>query len=286
MSDDGDDEDVRAVPRGAVLLDDEEPEAEADDSTDDAVSEPAERVALASAEGARRLDRSWPDLIATGIVGGIDVSVGVIALILILHRTDNEVVASLGFALGFVAIALGRSELITENFLVPVATVNAGIRPFRSLVRLWSGTLVANLVGGLVVTALFAYGWASELEAAVGIGENAMETGIGGVSFVRSMVAGLFITLMTWMQSGVANSVGGRVVAAFGMGFMIIYSHSHHVVVGTFEVAAGIMAGGEWTWLELGLRIPWWLLGNLVGGLGFVTVLRLVQARSTQQAAA
>lgn len=277
--------DEEATGSGAVLLDGATSDEDApDEAPDDAVAEPSETAAAAAAEGTRRLDRSWPDLIATGIVGGVDVSVGVIALILITERTGNEILASLGFALGFVAIALARSELITENFLVPVVTVSDGLRPLRALVRLWGGTLVANLVGGLVVVALFAYGWQEESGAAIEIAHHAMDTGIGGVSFVRAMVAGLLITLMTWMQAGVARSAGARIVAAFGMGFLIIYTHSNHVVVGAFEVAAGIFAGGPWTVLDLLVAIPWWLLGNLVGGLSLVTIVRLVQARSQGEA--
>ena len=95
------------------------------------------------------------------------------------------------------------------------------------------------------------------------------------------MIAGLLITLMTWMQKGVSQSVGGRIVAGFMVGFLIIYTHSNHVVVGSFEVLLGILAGGApYGWVDLLLSIPWWLLGNLVGGLGLVTVVRLVQARS------
>lgn len=248
---------------------------------DDGVSEPAETAEAARAKGLERLDRSLPVLFATGVVGGVDVSVGVIALVLVTERTGNEVLASLGFALGFVALALAGSELITENFLVPVATVSEGLRPARSLVRLWSGTMVANLVGGGIVMAIFALGWPDEIGAAVEIGHRKVETGIGMVSFARAMVAGLLITLMTWMQQGVRQSVGGRVLAAAMVGFLINYSHADHVIVNTFEVLAGLLAGGApYGWGDLLVRIPWWLFGNAVGGLGLITVVRLVQARS------
>lgn len=250
-------------------------------AVDEGVAEPAETAAAAADEGEVRLDRSWPSLLATGVVGGVDVSVGVIALVLLTERTGNEVVAALGFAIGFVALALAGSELITENFLVPVATVADGRRPLRTLVRLWSGTLVANLLGGGAVMLVFALGWPEEIGAAVEIGQRSLGDGIGVASFARAMIAGLLITLMTWMQQGVKQSVGGRVIAAFVIGFLIIYSHSHHVVVGTFEVLIGLLTdAAPYGWGELAVAIPWWLAGNMVGGLGMVTVVRLVQARS------
>ena len=228
-----------------------------------------------------RLDRSLPALFATGVVGGVDVSIGVIALVLVMERTGNEILASLAFAIGFVALSLAGSELITENFLVPVASVADGRRSLSSLFRLWTGTLAANLFGGGVIMVLFALGWPEEIGAAVEIGNRSVATGIGMASFAKAMIAGLLITLMTWMQKGVSQSVGGRVVAAFAIGFLIIYTHSNHVVVGSFEVLAGILSGeADYGWTELLVGIPWWLLGNLVGGLGLVTVVRLVQARA------
>lgn len=248
-----------------------------------AVSEPEEAAADAAHEGEHRLDRSLVDMLATGAVGGIDVSIGVLALVLVLERTGNEIVASLAFAIGFVALSLAGSELITENFLVPVTTVAKGLRTYGSLVRLWSGTLVANLLGGLVVVWLFSAGWPEQIGAAVAVGTRSVEQGIGLASFARAMVAGLLITLMTWMQVGVSNSIGGRVVAAFTMGFLIIYTHSNHVVVGFFEMALGMLAGADITWWDMLVRIPWFLLGNMVGGLGFVTLLRLVQVRGRSE---
>ena len=245
------------------------------------VAEPAVTAEAASRAGLDRLDRSWPGLLATGAVGGIDVSVGVVGLVLVTERTGNEIAAALVFAIGFVALALAGSELITENFLVPVATVADGRRPLSSLVRLWSGTLVANLVGGGLVMVIFAIGWTGEIDAAAEIGLRTVEHGIGLTSFARAMVAGMLITLMTWMQQGVRHSVGGRVLAAFVVGFLIVYTHSNHVVVGAFEVLIGILSGdAPYGWGQLLVGIPWWLLGNLVGGLGLVTVVRLVQARS------
>lgn len=271
---------------GVQYLDDVDGDVAGDDdhetgASQAGVSEPAEIAHDAAHEGKGRLDRSWASLLSTGIVGGVDVSIGVVALVLVMERTGNEIVASLAFAIGFVALTLAGSELITENFLVPVVTVAAGKARPLSLARLWSGTLIANLLGGAVVMLVFAAGWPDEIASAIEIGGRSVLDGIGLESFARAMIAGMLITLMTWMQQGVKQSVGGRVVAAFVIGFLIIYTHSNHVVVGSFEVMLGILAGAtEYGWTDLAASIPWWLAGNLVGGLGFVTVVRLVQVRS------
>src|SRR4051794_34074872 len=72
-------------------------------------------------EGEMRLTRTWPGLLATGTVGGFDVSAGVFALLIVEHETHNTLLAALAFGIGFIALTLANSELFTENFLVPIA---------------------------------------------------------------------------------------------------------------------------------------------------------------------
>src|SRR5579884_1499364 len=76
-------------------------------------------------EGTQRLGRSWSGLLATGFLGGLDVGVGVLALLLLEEATHSALLGGLGLSLGFVALTLARSELFTEDFLVPVAAVVA-----------------------------------------------------------------------------------------------------------------------------------------------------------------
>ena len=48
-------------------------------------------------EGEQRLGRSWPGLLATGFLGGLDVGIGVLALLLVEHLTHNVLLAGLAF---------------------------------------------------------------------------------------------------------------------------------------------------------------------------------------------
>jgi formate/nitrite transporter FocA (FNT family) len=58
------------------------------------------------AEGEMRLTRTWPGLLAAGMVGGIDVSMGVSALLVVLSATQNALLAALVFGIGFMAVTL------------------------------------------------------------------------------------------------------------------------------------------------------------------------------------
>ena len=62
-------------------------------------------------EGSQRLHRSWREVLVTGFFGGTEVAMGVLAYLSVLHATGDPLLAGLAFAIGFLALLLGRSEL-------------------------------------------------------------------------------------------------------------------------------------------------------------------------------
>ena len=110
-------------------------------------------------EGTQRLHRPWREVLTTGFFGGTEVAMGVLAYLSVLNATHNPLLAGLAFSIGFLALLLGRSELFTEGFLVPVTTVVAKRASVGQLLKLWSGTLVANLVGGWLIMWLIMTGF-------------------------------------------------------------------------------------------------------------------------------
>src|SRR3954465_638489 len=113
-------------------------------------------------EGERRLQRRPIGLAATGVVGGIDVMLGVMALAVVsgalavsLPEQIAHVGGSLFFGIGFAMLIVGRSELFTENFLVPVGAVLRGTHRVADLLRLWGATMVGNLTGIFLLALIF-----------------------------------------------------------------------------------------------------------------------------------
>ena len=106
------------------------------------------------AEGSDRLDRPLLALVATGFLGGVDIGVGVLAYLVVDQKTGQPLLGALAFSIGFIALLLARSELFTENFLVPVTARVAGHGSWFQLARLWLITLAANLAGGLLMAAM------------------------------------------------------------------------------------------------------------------------------------
>lgn len=234
-------------------------------------------------EGDERLKRTLPSLLATGLVGGADVSLGVFALLLVLRYTGSEMGSSIAFGIGFLALTLANSELFTENFLVPITALVTRQNTVLSLLRLWSGTLVTNLIGGWLITWLMLAAVPELKPVAITTASHFFARDIG-TSFASALLAGAIITLMTWMQHA-SHSEFAKLAAAFAAAFLLAAGHLNHAIVMSLEVFAGIHAGGPFhygTWLGM-LALA--CLGNIIGGVGFVTLLRLVQvgARSIQQ---
>jgi len=227
-------------------------------------------------EGENRLSRSVPSLLATGAVGGIDVGVGVFALLLVMESTRNDLLAGLAFGIGFIALTLANSELFTENFLVPIVSVTTRrARPF-AVVRLWLGTAATNLVGGWLIMAVVMAAVPKLHQTAVEAATHYTELGLGWESFASAVLGGAVITLMTWMERG-SKSDGGRLVAAVVAAFLLGAGKLTHAIVVSLILFAGLQAGAPYGYLDWMGFAAWATLGNMVGGIGLITVLRLVQ---------
>ncbi len=227
-------------------------------------------------EGVERLRRSAPVLLATGTVGGLDVGLGVFALLLVHHLTGSVGLAALAFSIGFLALTLANSELFTENFLIPVSSVVAGKTRLRAIGRLWTGSLVGNLAGGWVVMAVVVTGFPQLDVLARSTAAHYVHAGIGLPSFCTAILGGMVITLMTWMQHS-TESVPAQLAAAVASAFLLAAGSLNHVIVMSLECFAALQAGAPFGYLTWAQLAGWALLGNLGGGLALVTVLRLVQ---------
>jgi len=250
-----------------------------DPATNKAVAEEEVEEAFRDSvdEGRRRMSRRTVPLLATGVVGGIDVGTGVLALLFVEYTTHSHLLAGLAFSIGFIALALARSELFTEDFLVPVSTVIARQGRARMLFRLWAGTLVANLFGGWVFTWLVTRGFPELGQTAQEAGQHYVDLGLGMRAFALAILGGAVITLMTWMQQ-IAPEPGARIVAAITGAFLLAGLQLNHAIVNSLLMFAALHTGhAGFSYLQWAGTAGWAALGNLVGGVGLVTALRLLQ---------
>jgi formate/nitrite transporter FocA (FNT family) len=233
-------------------------------------------------EGVKRLERPWAPLLATGVVGGLDVSVGVLGLLVVEHETGNRLLGALAFGVGFLALTLANSELFTENFLVPLAGIRRGNRgSWFKLAELWTLSPLFNIVGGgLMILIVTTHGVMPHgTGQAVADAANKFDLNHFLAAFMSAIAAGALITLMTWMVEG-QGSMGVRVAVAWIVGALLALGNFNHVIVATLEILAGIRWGAHVPWNTLFTNFGTALLGNMIGGIAFVTINRFSQARS------
>ncbi|CAA9472582.1 MAG: hypothetical protein AVDCRST_MAG67-306 [uncultured Solirubrobacteraceae bacterium] len=253
--------------------------------------EPREVFARTREEGERRLTRTNLELTTTSLVAGFDVVFGVIALAAataaITPRfgpSAGHFVGSLFFGIAFIFIVVGRSELFTENFLVPITALRSRRMTGRKLAQLWTISPVMNLVGGTaLVLIVSSKGVLPEgaAPALVDVAETIGELDYWA-AFLSAVVGGALITVMTWMVEGV-GTVGGRIVVAWIAGVMLALLSLNHVIVVTLELIMGMRFGADISGGDVALNFAIAVAGNLVGGLLFVTLTRTSQAIGSEQ---
>lgn len=228
-------------------------------------------------EGRDRLGRPLLPLVATGLLGGVDVAMGVLAYLVVEHETGQPLLASVAFTIGFIALLLARSELFTENFLVPVTAVASGMGTWPRLLRLWLVTLVTNLAGGFAMAGMIVIALPELRGTAAASGLHYATLGTSWRSLLLAVLAGAVITLMTRMQHS-TDDMGVQVVAAVAMAFLLVGAQLFHSVLDSIIMFAGLLGGlAHYSWGDWALALAWSSLGNVLGGIGLVTSIRLLR---------
>lgn len=230
-------------------------------------------------EGTQRLSRPWREVLVTGFVGGTEVAIGVLAFLAVLHETGSHLLAGLAFSIGFVALLLGRSELFTEGFLIPVVTVAAKRATVAQLAKLWSGTLVANLAGGWLIMWLVVLGFPDYHADLVESGTHFATAGVTGETIALSVLAGATMTLLTRMQHGTDDMVA-KILAAVGVAFLLAGTQMVHSILDSLLIFGALHTGdATFGYADWGTFMLLAVAGNMAGGLGLVTFLRLLRSK-------
>lgn len=251
--------------------------------------EPEQIYARTVEEGERRLERPLLELISTSLAAGFDILAGVVVLTLVESQLEHQfgkhaahVFGAMGFGVGFIFLVVGRGELFTENFLVPLAGLhNKGRSAWGKVAELWAVSPVFNILAGFLMAVIvsthsvlpFGTGGAAKTTA-----ETLYANGWLAL-FCSAVFAGALITAMTWFIEGQA-SMGVRVAIAWIAGSILALGSFNHVIVVTLELFLGIRFGAHIPWSFLVENFFVAAAGNAVGGIGLVTLNRFAQARS------
>jgi len=256
--------------------------------------QPEEIYELTREEGKHRLERPFLEMASTALAAGLDIAMGVTVLTLLQAQLEHRLgtpaahaVASVGFGIGFVFLIVGRGELFTENFLVPLAGLDGKERnAWWKVAELWTVSPVMNLAAGalmvllLTVHSVLPFGTG---RAAIRTAETIHSNGWLAL-FASAIVAGGLMTAMTWYVEG-QRSMGIRVTVAWIAGSILALGSFNHAIVVTVEQIYGIRYGAHIPWRFALENFFVAAAGNMIGGIGLVTLNRFTQARSGAKAA-
>ena len=261
--------------------------AERDEEPKPLGQEAPEIVEDAAKIGRKRLERSPAGDVVTSVVGGLSIGFGVVAMAWVAAAFGGEegpsvahLAGALAYPVGFVILLVGKGELFTENFLLPVTGVLERRGTVRQLLALWGRTLVFNLLGALVFAFLLSRPGVLDAGPAAVIadtGRHVVEAPFW-TAFVQALFAGWLMTILTWLLLA-AEGLGPRLFIIWVIGTLIILGEFTHVIISGAEVFMADLLGADVAviaWLG-GTFLPI-LVGNVLGGVVFVTLLHYVQA--------
>ena len=255
-----------------------------------AAPDPADIFRRAAEEGNRRLDQSLLALISTGFIAGFTIVFGIVAMGIVHALAEPHfgefarVLAALGFGLGLVFLVVGRAELFSENFFDPVA---AAFEPHASgflprLLRLWGVTLALNLAGGAVLVLLLSVEGALPHGAREALHTMAEEIAAREwpAALARAVFGGALVALLSFLLISIGSG-GGRAAMAWAVGFLLALGPFDHAVVTLLHLAfaAGTDAVSMADMARLGALA---VLGNMIGGIGLVTLSHAGQAKGEE----
>ncbi len=245
-------------------------------------------------EGIDALERPVVGLFISGLSAGLDVGFSLFLMAVALTRVEGELprpvvsllVANM-YAVGFVFVILGRSELFTEQTTLAVLPVLGGRASVGSLLRLWVVVFVANTLGATAFAGLV-----SQIGPALGVIDPRVFGNIahgltdhsGRVMFLSGMLAGWLMGLLSWLIAAARDTIS-QIVLVWLVTGVIGFANLHHAIVGTVEVMAGAFSGQGIGPGDIGRFLLWVTLGNIVGGVVFVAFLKHSLARPEAQAA-
>jgi formate/nitrite transporter FocA (FNT family) len=229
------------------------------------------------------MERKWSGLALSGFSAGLDIGFGPLLMAVLLTLSESgygdigtELLLASAYAVGFILVILGRSELFTEHTTLAVLPVLDGRASFRQLGRLWGLVYVGNVVGGALFTAFVValmpnLGVASP-EAFGEIAHKLVDHPPDWL-FVAGILAGWLMGLLAWLISAAQETIS-RLLIIWLIAATIGILHLPHSIAGNVEVLFGVFVSSEVSTVDYFRFLALSTVGNIVGGGVFVGLLK------------
>lgn len=185
-------------------------------------------------------------------------------------------IAAFVYPLGFILVVLGKSILFTEQTSLLSLPVISGRKTLGDLISLWGIVILGNLVGGYLIGALLVW-----VGPQLGIISHQGIENLGDhvnhysrdVILVSSVLAGWLMALLSWIITS-THKATGKIMIIYMITFIIAIAGLHHSIVGSIEVFAGFLVSDKITFMEYLTFQSTALIGNAIGGVVFVAILK------------
>jgi formate/nitrite transporter FocA (FNT family) len=235
-------------------------------------------------QGEDELERPAGSLFWSGLAAGIAIMASVTAQAALHQGLPDapwrDVVAGLGYTLGFIIVVLGRMQLFTEHTTVavlPLMRERTGANLKRTL-RLWGIVFAGNLIGAAAISAAAFYLPLQSAEltgSMVEVSAKLLEK-TPSEMFLQGIPAGFLIASVAWIRSATDDS-GFWIVLI--LSYAIALGHFTHVIAGAAEAFLLLWSGHAGIgWVLLGFLLPAFF-GNVVGGTGLFAMLAHAQVK-------
>jgi formate/nitrite transporter FocA (FNT family) len=234
-------------------------------------------------EGLEELERPTDGLFLSGISAGLDIGFGPLLMAVLLTVVGGSwgepltrIVVANAYAVGFIFVISGRSELFTEHTARATLPVLDGRASIAELARLWAVVYGGNILGGVVFA--LAMVW---FAPAYGIVEPSAFTEIATklvyhgpwLLLAGSIIAGWMMGLLSWLLTAMQESIS-RIAVIWLVTTGIGLAHLPHSIAGNVEVLAGTLVSPSITFAQYATFLALATVGNAVGGSVFVALLK------------
>jgi formate/nitrite transporter FocA (FNT family) len=228
-------------------------------------------------------ERSTEGLFLSALSAGLDLGFGPLLIAAMLTLVSGvysepltEILAANMYAVGFVFVVLGRTELSTEHTTLAVLPVLDRRASPIELGRLWGLVLGGNLVGGVIFAVVMV-----TVGPAFGIFEVRTLAAIAGPYVTHSsgallggaLLAGWLMGLLSWLVLAARDTIS-RVFFVWLVAFVIGFGHLPYIIAGNIEMLAALLATPTVTPIAYARYLLIATVGNTIGGTVFVVLLK------------
>lgn len=228
-------------------------------------------------------ERSLGSLFTSAFTAGLEIGISFFMILSafallsgVLPSHYAVVLASLLYPIGFIIVVIGQSLLFTEQTSLLSLPVLNKIEPLNKLLRLWGIVIAGNIVGGCLFAALM-----------IGLGLNMQLFSVSDIDtyaehilgfrwwviFGSAILAGWMMGVTAWLVTSARDTLSRIVLVTLITG-SIGFLGLHHSIVGNIEVFSALLYGNTVSLGRYLLFLAVVLVGNTIGGVVFVAVLK------------